>query len=255
MPLPRDEENPLDSGEVGAELRALRDELCVDPAPDVRSAHLAAMDLAGIAPEQHDATATALPPEAARRRRLRALALPVAATVGVLGLTCGLAVAGELPGPAQRQASRLARAVGWEIPESSGRSNNRPDTRPRGNPAPPAPASSSPAVPGESRPGRSAGTGSQPGTPDAVPGPAGPAGPTAPSPGNSGAAVLGPAGPAGPTAPSPGKSGAAPGQGGNGSTTVTPGKSGAAPGHSGSTPGRSGATPGNSGNAPGHNKG
>jgi hypothetical protein len=251
MPVPRDEENPLDSGELGAALRALRDDLCIDPAPDVKSAHLAAMDLAGSAPGECDATA--LHPKAPRRRRLRALALPIAATVGVLGLTCGLAVAGELPGPAQRQASRLARAVGWEVPENSGPSNDRPDTRPGGTPGPPASTSTSPAAPGESRPGASDGTGLESRTPDAVPGPAGPTGPAAPSPGNSDAAPG--QGGNGSTTVAPGKSGAAPGHAGSGSTTVAPGKSGAAPGQSGSAPGRSGATPGNSGNAPGRNKG
>ena len=38
-------------------------------------------------------------------------ALSAATTIGVVGLTSGLAAAGMLPGPAQRQAERLAGAL------------------------------------------------------------------------------------------------------------------------------------------------
>ena len=205
----------------------------------------------------HDRSSTMRPrslPKPRRRRRLRALALPVAATVGVLGLTGGLAVAGELAGPAQRQASRLARAVGWEIPESSGRSNNRPDTRPRGNPAPPAPASSSPAV---SRANRDR---------DVRPEPVRNRGHQTPFLVQRGRQVRPHRRRGTPVRPflvqrgrqvRPHRRGKIRCRRARGATgpRPSPGKSGAAPGHSGSTPGRSGATPGNSGNAPGHNKG
>jgi hypothetical protein len=255
----RDDETLLQSDQLGDELRALRDDLWVAPTPQVATAHLAAMDraiteLAVTGPDTAAGSDVVVRHSApTRRRRMRALAVPVAATVGVLGLTCGLAAAGGLPGPAQRQAARVAGAVGWSIPDQSGSSSpsrsNPPDPGGHRNLATTTstthavhrqPASVPPGSRGAD--GSDSASGSSGRTPQTTK-PTGP--PAATAPGQS----------------SPGKSGAAPGPGSTGSTPADPGKSGDAPGHSGSTPGasssapgRSGTAPEKSGEAPGHTK-
>ncbi len=250
----------VSAGPLGDQLRVLRDELCVAPDPDVKAAHLAAMDLAmdlEWGPDQAERSPVRELP--VRRRRVRTLALPVAATLGVIGLTCGLAAAGGLPGPAQRQAARVAGAVGWQIPDHFGSSS--PTRHPgAGGGRDLAPTTST----------------STSGADDAGTGPvtvgrrrqlarvvsggvfrlrwivARELGHRARShrrrrssgraAGKSGAAP-------GQTGSTPGQSGTAPGQSGTG-----PGKSGDAPGRSGTAPGLSGTTSGKSGDAPGHNK-
>jgi integrin beta 8 len=170
----------------------------------------------------------------------------------VLGLTCGLAAAGGLPGPAQREAARVAGAVGWKIPDQFGSSSpsrsNHPD--PGGHPND-ASTTSTPTKPAVDRQRGSVPPGSRgAGGSDSAPGSSGSTPPTTKRTGPPAATAPGQS--------SPGKSGAAPGPGSTGSTPADPGKSADAPGHSGSTPGasssapgRSGASPGTSGEAPG----
>lgn len=235
----RDDESLLEADDVGPQLRALRDELCQAPPLGVAEAHLAA--IGDLLAEGSGATVVALG-ATSRRRRLRAVALPVAATVGALALTCGLAAAGGLPGPAQRQVSRVAGAVGWEIPGRA-TSHDRPT-----HPVPARPGAGSgkrdATVPSTSVSGaRNGGSSGSSGSPDPAP--------VVTSIPGSGATR--------PSGTSPGSSGSAPGHSTGGSTPAAPGASGDAPGHTGATPGRSGSapgltdtTPGKSGSAPGH---
>src|SRR3954466_3210165 len=84
--------------ELATQLHALRDELTAPAAPQARWHHLAAMRRAAAHPtvelpgEATDGLPT--PTEVPRRRSHRAMVLVAAATVGVLGLTGGLAAAG-----------------------------------------------------------------------------------------------------------------------------------------------------------------
>ncbi|MGZ4735257.1 MAG: hypothetical protein ACXVJW_18825 [Acidimicrobiia bacterium] len=250
-----DEPSLLEPGDLGDQLRELRDELCVAPDEHVRAAHLAAIDAAVM-----DAAAHRMPRPEYPSRRTRVFALTAAATIGVLGITGGMAAAGTLPGPAQREVARVADAVGWEIPGHPGASVHVPasDAKPgRKSPS----ASTTTSVHGEGRSGKQ--------TPAATNGASDTTAPTGPvtSPGNSGTAP-------GQTGTTPGQTGTTPGQSGSGSgapgnsgnapgqTNSSPGKSGAAPGLTGmahgnaaNAPGNSGIAPGSSGSAPGHNKG
>src|SRR4051812_2270045 len=236
--------------EVAARLHALREELRA-PVPDqARWNHLAAMRRAADPTVVLPVDPTAeLPVEATvavatSRPRGRVVVLVAAATVGVLGLTGGLAAAGRLPRPAQDRVARFAEVVGIDLPDHDdtrdvGPGNGREIIRPR---------TTTPAA---------GATGTAP--------PAGPRGPGAAGtlPGASGSAPghsqTGPGGsenapghtkdPTGTTTP-PGSSGNAPGQSGE-QPGNEPGQSGSN-GNSGNAPGQSGST-GNSGNAPGHN--
>src|SRR5215471_12315162 len=75
-------EAATDTDPLVAQLRAMRDELCVAPSGEARWNHVAAMRRAARA----DGT-----------RRVRTLTVIAAATVGVLGVTTGLAAADRLP--------------------------------------------------------------------------------------------------------------------------------------------------------------
>jgi hypothetical protein len=225
-----------DFGDLSDDLRALRDELCVAPNETVRAAHLAAMDRA----------VTELVPEPLRlpRRRVPALALAAAATVGVLGLTGGLAAAGGLPAPVQHQAARVAGAIGWDIPDHS-----RPTT--------PTTPSSTPTAPTTARPSTtSLPSSAQPIVPAPQHAPASEPGaastPALPTPSAEPPAAHAP--PTATNATAPGSSGVAPGH--QDPTTVpgAPGHSGAAPGQTKRTTATTAAAPGKSGAAPGHNK-
>jgi hypothetical protein len=233
----------LEAGELRQQLGALRDELCVAPEPTVRLEHLAAMDSAMVA---LGCPVAATPSDRVRSRRLHRLALPVAATVSVLGLTCGLAAAGALPGPAQRQISRVADAIGWNIPSSGGASNEGQSggsgIRNIGTIAPAATTAPAAAQP--------AGSGSRGPSTTTLPASAIPPAPAVPH------------GQVHPKAEVPGS-----GSGNNTETdrdSLAPGKSGDAPGRtqstaddsaSGTPPGRSGGNNGRSGEAPGQNIG
>ena len=240
----------MDAGEIGDQLLALRDDLCLPPDAFTRARHLAAMDAA---------SSTLAPVVGAeRRRRPRAVLLVGAATLGVLALTSGLAAAGTLPAPVQRQAARVAHAVGWDIPghvdpatdEPHGGSSTetRSGTTPQSGRAsgsnrgadpstPSAPAVGTVPVPGPSA--------TAPGPPPSAPVPV-PGVPEAP--GRSGDAPR----PTGSEADAPGSSGSAPGH--TDSPAGAPGNSGNAPGHAdpgSGAPGKSGSAPGHSGDAPG----
>jgi hypothetical protein len=162
------------------------------------------------------AVATSAP----HRRRHRAAVLVAAATVGVLGLTGGLAAAGRLPHAAQDRVADVAQVVGIDLP-------NHDDARDVG--------------PGNGRENLRLPT-PNPGANDISP-PVGPQGPgaTGTLPGSSGSAP-------GHSPIGPGSSEDAPGhtQGTTGDTATT------SPGSSANPPGRSGEEPGGSGNAPGH---
>ncbi len=244
--------------ELIAPLHALRDELRVPAPAQARWNHLAAMRRAAADPTVEspiDPTAelpTAVAPEAARRRNHRALVLVAAATVGVVGLTGGLAAAGRLPRPAQDRVSDFAEIVGVDLPRhedstdidrpstpstAPGRTGVAPAAGTRGPGATGTPPGASGSAPGHSPtgPGRS---GSAPGHTKDTTGDT----PTT-APGSSGSAP-------GRTGGSPGNPGNAPGHTEGTTDTTAPGNSGNAPGHNKTTE-RSGAAPGNSGNAPG----
>ena len=218
---------------LARQLRAVRDELCRPPAATARWNHLAAMR-------------RAVP--SARRGPRNALAIAVA-TVGIVGVSTGLAAAGRLPAPAQAQAARLAEIVGVDLPDhdqSPAATNGEPmrvrvtANVPLGTPGraygASAAATKHPGV-GRTPPGRSAPAPGAVAAPDDGPG-RGEG--TEHAPGQTGTA--------------PGLSGSAPGQSGSapGHTGTAPGQSGSAPGQSGSAPGQSGTAPGQSGSAPGH---
>ncbi len=208
-------------------LRAVREELCRPPAASTRWNHMAAMRRAR---------------EDARRRGPRSMMTIAVATVGVVGLSTGLAAAaGYLPAPAQAQAARLAKVVGVDIP---GRDDHQPSKESdRTKPVPggatvdarrsgaPASADERPGA-GGTTPGRSV---PAPGTLHAPGQVAKTTDPSTDAPGNSGNA--------------PGHTGETPGQGG-----TPPGQSESAPGNSGNAPGHTGETPGQRGTAPGQVK-
>ncbi len=248
----------MDAGAIGDRLLAMRDELCVAPDLFTRARHLAAMEAA--ANDVADAVG------AAGRQRPRALVLVGAATLGVLALTSGLAAAGTLPAPVQRQAARMAHAVGLEIPGRgdavkevpTGGSAPGPDPTSRRSPRPNRGSTDPSPPPATVGSGAATGRSSVP-TPAAIPPIPAPApdvpdvpggsgdapgrtGSGSDAPGNSGNAP----GHADPVPSAPGNSGNAPGRTGS----DAPGKSGSAPGHAPSTDGPASA-PGNSGNAPG----
>jgi hypothetical protein len=220
-----------------AQLRALREELCVPPSAQARWNHVAAMrrERAG-----------------ARKRRVRSFAVVLAASVGVVGLTTGLAAAGRLPGPAQHQVARLAEVVGVDLPGY----DHAGDTSPRVTPSP---------LTSTIPPGSAADP------PTALVGPVGPAGPrpvddvrnvdapgrsgdapgqTGNTPGQSGNTPRPSGAGAGDPSTGPGNSASAPGHTDRQSTS--PGNSANAPGHTSSAPGHSGEDPGKSASAPGH---
>jgi hypothetical protein len=253
--------------ELAARLQELRDELTVPASAQTRWNHLAAMRRAAADPTVElplDATQE-LPVDAkvvtgtrCGRRNRAAVAL-VAATVGVLGLTGGLAAAGRLPRAAQDRVADVANVVGIDLPKHDdardvGPGNGREILRPS---APERGASSTAPPVGPRGPGA---TGTLPGSSGSAPGhsPAGPGsselapGHTKDTTGSPGATTPGA------TGEPPGNSGSAPGhdRGGRGSGS-SPGRSGDAPGHNkgdGSTPGSSGSAPGKSGSAPGQVK-
>jgi hypothetical protein len=241
--------------ELAAQLHALRDELTAPASPRSRLEHLAAMrratadptvelaadETAEIPVEETVATATPL------RHRHRAVVLVAAATVGVLGLTGGLAAAGRLPASAQDRVADIVKVVGIDLPNhdnardvgpGNGRENLRPTT-------PTAGASGTAPPVGPQGPGA---TGTLPGSSGSAPGHS----PT--GPGNSENAP-------GHTSSDPGSSGNGPGQtgtNGNGNDgNRNDGNNGQSPGQTGSngsSDNAPGQSRGNAENAPGRNK-
>jgi hypothetical protein len=220
----------------------------------VQREHLAAMELAFHSPS---AGRAAIPSsDSSRQRRLRRFAVPVAATVGVLGLTCGLAAAGALPARAQREASRVAATVGWNIPGS----NDSPREAPSGNPGTGTSRTSpSPGVTTRTSPQRSNRDDAKPTSSTVV----------RSQPPSTRALPSVPVAPPGQTETKPGNSGSGSGTGGGGgsgtehkpdTSVVTPGKSGDEPGNAksakpdGGAPGTPSATShGRSADPPGDN--
>lgn len=248
--------------ELAAQLHALREALSAPASPQARWNQLAAMRRAAADPtvELPVEPTTELPVEAAvgttprRRRRQRAVVLVAAATVGVLGLTGGLAAAGRLPAPAQHRVADVVKVVGIDLPDHDesrdvGPGNGREIVRPTTTPT--AGVSTTAPPVGPRGPGA---TGTLPGSSGSAPGhsPTGPGnsenapGHTGANPGSSGDSP-GPTGANG----NPGHGPAGPGANENPGTTPSqpPGSSEDAPGHN-----KSSIAPGNSGNAPGHNK-
>ncbi|HEY3724472.1 MAG TPA: hypothetical protein VGN59_14060 [Acidimicrobiia bacterium] len=245
----------LDVGELGPELQAWREELCVEPSSELRRLHLLAMDRAATTPEP-EAQPTVPNIGISRRRRVRSLVVPIAASFGVVVLSCGLASAGVLPGPAQTQAARLAGSVGWSIPDGSGALERSPSESPHLRISTRLPGATATTVP---RPtGRSSATATtRAGTGGPAPATAAPSGGSS---AGSGTAVddggSGPPGTSsgtpGTTTPGPDDGGSSPGSSGDApgrSTDTSPGKSGDAPGHN-----KAPSSPGSSGKAPGHAK-
>ena len=240
LPLTEDSDSLLDVGDLGAELQAWREELCVAPTPEVRELHLLAMDLAAKTPEPV-APPTSPNIATSRRRRVRSMMVPIAASFCVVVLSCGLASAGALPGPAQTQAARLAGTVGWNIPDGSGALERSPSESPHVRiSTTPAPGATATTVP---RPG-----GTAPGSAPTPPGSGGPVPTSATPAGGAGA---------GPDSPVDDGGSAQPGSSGTpGPTTPAPGRLGASPGKSGDAPGRTDgpSSPGGSGDAPSHDQ-
>jgi hypothetical protein len=263
--------------ELAAPLHALREELLVPAPAQARWNHLAAMRRAASDPTAEQtvepAVDVAAGAEAPRRRSPRAVVLVAAATVGVVGLTGGLAAAGRLPRVAQDRVADVAEIVGVELPRHDDSSTDV--DRPTPPTTTPGVSGTAPAA-GARGPGA---TGTLPGSSGSAPGhsPTGPGsserapGHTKDTSGNAGTTPPGSSGSA------PGQSGGAPGHGGSPPNppnppsvpTTAPGSSGTAPGRSGGEPGNSGAAPGqrkkqtgapsvapgSSGTAPGHTKG
>jgi hypothetical protein len=209
--------------ELGAHLRSVRSNLVHPPDAQARWNHLAAMR-----------KATAAPP---RRTHVRGLIAVAAATVGLVGVTTGLAAADRLPQAAQNQVARLAEYVGVDLPGNE-----------------PSPAAGSGSEPGADSPRPApVATRAKAATPPFVPLP--------PSKvGDAAGAERGPASGAGspprgssPATDAPGRSGETPPQTGStpGGAVVPPGQSGSGPGQSGSAPGDDGSAPGSSEQAPG----
>jgi hypothetical protein len=242
--------------ELAAQLHELRRDLTAPASSQTRWNHLAAMRRAAADPTVEvpvDPTAE-LPLEetvAARTRtwgpgRRRAAVLVAAATVGVVGLTGGLAAAGRLPPPAQDRVADLAKVVGIHLPDhddardvgpGNGREIIRPTTTRAG-------ASGTAPPVGPRGPGA---TGTLPGSSGSAPGHA----PTGP-----GSSELAPGHTKDPGTPADGGSGTPPGQSGgdHGSSGTPPGTTGShGNGNPGSPPGHTGPTgpTGNNGKAPG----
>lgn len=192
-----------DTDPLATHLRAMRDELCEAPSSEVQWNHVAAMRRAAR--------------ENRKRRRARSFTIIAAATVGVLGVTTGLAAADRLPAAVQDPVARVAGIVGIDLP----RADDKPDVRPADH----------------HEPAHVTGTTTGAGRVDRDP----PPGNSANTPGHAGDTTPG-------IGTAPGNSGATPGH-----DDTTPGNSGNAPGQTGGTP-PAGAS-GNSGSAPGHNKG
>jgi hypothetical protein len=260
--------------ELAAPLHEMRGELIAPASPQSRWNHLAAMRRAAAeqAGELPGAAAADVPVEATvatevpRRRSHRAVALVAAATVGVLGVTGGLAAAGRLPRPAQDRVADLAEVVGIDLPDHDnareiGPGNGREILRPT---SPTNGASGvAPAV-GPRGPGA---TGTQPGSSGSAPGHSSTdRGRSEEAPGHS----KGTPGDTGTTPP--GQSGEQPGSGnppgqdgdgngnagtGNGNAGNPPGQTGSnGNGNSGSPPGQTGSNgKGSSGTPPGQSRG
>jgi hypothetical protein len=240
--LVRAAREPGSEDELATQLHVLRNDLTAPASPQARWNHLAAMRRAASDPTVElpvDAT-DALPvaTEVPRRRSHRAVVLVAAATVGVLGLTGGLAAAGRLPRPAQDRVADFAKVVGVDLPKHDDSSSDiQGPAKARTTPGS---TGSAPAV-GPRGPGA---TGTLPGSSGSAPGHS----PTGRE--NAPGRTKDRTGDTGTTVP-PGSSGSAPGQ-----TDGTPDDSGNAPGHTKGTTGDTGTTsPGNSGSAPGQNKG
>ena len=239
LPPTEDSGSPLDVGDLGAELQAWREALCVAPTSEARELHLLAMDLAAKIPEPM-ASSTSPSFATSRRRRVRSLMVPIAASFCAVVLSGGLASAGALPGPAQTQAARLAGTIGLHIPDGSGALERSPSGTPRGRiSTTPAPGATATTVP---RPGETA-----PGAAPTPPSPGGPAPTSATPAGGAGAGRDSPVDDGGPA--QPGRSSGTPDP-----TTPAPGRGGSSPGKSGDTPGRTDgpSSPRGSGDAPGH---
>ena len=138
-----------DDPTIAAFARDLQDAAAATPAPAVGASLAAVLD--GSVPT--DVYPEVVLPGQLRRGR-RSLRLRWAAASAAFGIGAGsLGVAGALPGPVQRQVSRMAEVVGVDLPDG------RPTTTTITPPAPPVsvPASTSvpqrpPATPAEDRP-------------------------------------------------------------------------------------------------------